>query len=198
MLTSRAEHRLALGVDSARERMMPDGRRLGLVPERVFHVEQRRWERRREVREELTSRVLNPDAATRREVQRIAGVEPTTPTTWAGILRRQDVDAERVTAELAPLCELAPDDRRVVVGELRYDGYLARHRREVERLRRLRHLRIPSDLDPESVPGISREAADVLRRHRPRTIADAERLAGLTPAAIAILVGRLARGQEER
>jgi tRNA uridine 5-carboxymethylaminomethyl modification enzyme len=196
MLTSRAEHRLVLGVDSARERMMPVGHRLGLIPERVFHVEQRRWERRRELREELATRALNPDPATRAEVRRIAGVDPTAPTTWAGILRRQDVDAEQVAAALPLLGELAAEDRRAIVGELRYDGYLARHRRELERLARLRHLEIPADLEPGDIPGISREVADALRRHRPRTVADAERLPGVTPAAVAILVGRLGRGRD--
>jgi tRNA uridine 5-carboxymethylaminomethyl modification enzyme len=195
MLTSRAEHRLLLGVSSARERMMPVGHRLGLIPERVFHVEQRRWQRRRELREELATRPLNPDPATRAEVRRIAGVDPTAPTTWAGILRRQDVDAERVATALPLLGGLAAEDQRAIVGELRYDGYLARHRREVERLR---HLEIPADLEPGEIPGISREAADALRRHRPRTVADAERLPGMTPAAVAILAGRLGRGCDPR
>jgi tRNA uridine 5-carboxymethylaminomethyl modification enzyme len=193
MLTSRAEHRLLLGVDSARERLMPVGARLGLVPERVFHVEQERWRRRREVRDELAARPLNPDPATRALVRRIAGVEPTGPTTWAGILRRQDIDRDRVAAALPLLGELTPEDRRAVLGELRYDGYLARHLREVERMSRLRHLEIPADLEPSDIPGLSREAADALRRHRPRTVADAERLPGVTPAALAILVGRLGR-----
>lgn len=193
MLTSRAEHRLLLGVESARERLMPEGRRMGLIPERVFHVEQARWASRRRVLEELGRSQLNPDLETRATVRRIAGIEPTAPTTWARILRRQDVDAERVAEELPPLCELGDEDRRVVLGQLRYDGYLARQRREVERLGRLRHLEIPSDLDPTAIPGISREIAELLERHRPRTVADAERLAGMTPAAIAILVGRLAR-----
>ena len=198
MLTSRAEHRLLLGVDSARERMMPAGHRLGLIPERVFHVEQRRWQRRREVRDELAARAVNPDPATRAAVRALAGVDPTTPTTWAGILRRQDVDAEQVAAALPLLAELPAEDRRTVVGELRYDGYLVRHRREVERLARLRHLEIPIDLEPGEIPGISLEAADALRRHRPRTVADAERLPGVTPAAVAILIGRLGRARDSR
>jgi tRNA uridine 5-carboxymethylaminomethyl modification enzyme len=196
MLTSRAEHRLLLGVDSARERLMPLGRRLGLIPDQVFHVEQARWRRRAAVRAELSARAINPDGATREAVRRLAGVELTAPATWAQILRRQDVDGERVAAELAPLRELPPEDRRVVLGALRYDGYLDRHRREVERLGRLRHLEIPADLDPRAIPGISRETAEVLERHRPRTVADAERLAGVTPAAVAILVGRLSRRGE--
>jgi len=198
MLTSRAEHRLLLGVDSARERLMPTGARLGLIPEAVFHVEQERWRRRREVRDELATRALNPDSPTRALVRRIAGVEPSAPTTWAGILRRQDVDAERVAAALPVLSGLTAEDRRAVLGELRYDGYLARHQREVERLARLRHLEIPADLEPADIPGLSREAADALRRHRPRTVADAERLPGMTPAAVAILIGRVGRARDAR
>jgi len=96
------------------------------------------------------------------------------------------------------LAELPVEDRRAVVGELRYDGYLARHRREVERVARLRHLEIPAGLEPADIPGLSREAADALRQHRPRTVADAERLPGFTPAAVAILVGRLGRREEAR
>jgi tRNA U34 5-carboxymethylaminomethyl modifying enzyme MnmG/GidA len=49
------------------------------------------------------------------------------------------------------------------------------------------------DLDPRSIPGISREVADQLERHRPRTLAEAEGLPGVTAAAVAILAGRLGR-----
>ena len=193
MFTSRAEHRLVMGVDSARERMMADGWRLGLIPDRVFHVEQERWARRRDAKAMLRNTTINPSRSGRAEVARIAGVEPTTPTTWAQVLRRQDVDSEMAAGRLPALQDLDPEDRRVVLGELKYDGYLDRHHREIERMRRLRHLVIPDDLDPGAIPGLSREAADVLMRHRPRTIADAERLPGMTPAAVAILVGRIGR-----
>jgi tRNA uridine 5-carboxymethylaminomethyl modification enzyme len=177
--------------------MMPTGNRLGLVPDSVFHVEQRRWEQRERLRRRLSERPVNPDRKTREEVLRVAGVEINAPTTWAGLFRRQDVDAERTAAALPELAELAPEERRIIVGLLRYDGYLARHRRELERLRRLRHLEIPPDLDPRSIPGISREVADQLELHRPRTIADAERLPGVTAAAVAILAGRLGRRDGE-
>jgi tRNA uridine 5-carboxymethylaminomethyl modification enzyme len=197
MFTSRAEHRLLLGVDSARERLMADGHRLGLIPERAFHVERARWERRRAAREALAAHRLTPSRVTRREVARVAGVEPSGPTTWAHVLRRPDVDGERAAARLPLLAELAPEDRRVVIGQLRYDGYRERQRREVERVRRLRHLEIPAGLEVDAIPGISREVAEVIRRHRPRTLADAERLPGVTPAAVAILAGRLGRRAAE-
>jgi tRNA uridine 5-carboxymethylaminomethyl modification enzyme len=193
MFTSRAEQRLLLGVDSARERLMAVGRDFGLVPEPAFHVEQRRWERRRMVREKLRTKRLKPDRETRERVRRIAGVEINAPTSWAGVLRRQDVSLEQVASRLAMLAELSAEDRRIVIGTLRYDGYLERHRRESERLKRLGHLRIPQGLDLERIPGLSREVVEQLERCRPSTIAEAERLPGITPVAIAILVARLGR-----
>ena len=194
MFTSRAEHRLLLGVDSARERLMAEGRRLSLVPERAFHVEQERWRKRRLARTVLEEARINPNAATRERVRRVAGVELSSPSSWAQVLRRHDVDAENVAAALSELEGLTAEDRRIVVGLLRYDGYLARHEHERERLRRMRHIPIPADLDPASIPGLSREVAEALEVEQPQTIADAERLPGITPAALAILTGRIARG----
>lgn len=194
MFTSRAEHRLLLGVDSARERLMEQGYRLGLVREAAFHVEHARWQKRRRAQEVLEQTRLTPSATTRATVRATVGVELSAPTTWATILRRQDVDAERVAGSLDALGDLDDEDRRIVIGLLRYDGYLARQERERSRVRRLRRVPIPPDLDVTGVAGLSREVAEALVRERPRTLAEAERVPGMTPAALAILAGRLARG----
>ncbi len=193
IFTSRAEHRLLLGVDSARERLMARGVELGLVPVRAFHVEQGRWEARHKVRAELETTGLNPDRETRDRIRCAIGIELVAPTSWAGLLRRPDVDPERAVAAAPGLAALEAEDRRALVGGLRYDGYLARHQREVDRIRRLRHVPIPADLDPGRIPGLSREVVEQLERHRPATLAAAEALPGMTPAAVAILAGRLAR-----
>ncbi len=192
MFTSRAEHRLILGVDSARERLMARGVALGLVPPGMFHVERLRWERRGEAIRWLEATALNPTPETRRDVRDRAGVEIERPTTWAGVLRRQDVDLEGLRETLPVLARLGEEDARVVVSRVRYAGYLERHRREVERLRRLGGIRIPASLLDEEIPGLSREVREVLRRHRPGTLAEAGRLPGVTPAALAVLAGRLA------
>jgi tRNA uridine 5-carboxymethylaminomethyl modification enzyme len=193
MFTSRAEHRLLLGVDSARERLMGHGRRLGLVREVAFHVEQERWRGRWRARQALERARLTPTEAQRKEVFEIAGVEFSAPTTWATILRRREIDIDRVSAELEELSCLDDEDRRIVIGLLRYDGYLARQERERARVRRLRHVPMPADFDPATAPGLSREVSEALVRERPRTLADAERMPGMTPAALAILAGRLGR-----
>ena len=193
MFTSRAEHRLLLGVDTARERMMEHGRRLGLVRETAFHVEHGRWRRRRAAAAALEGARLTPTVATRKEVFETAGIDLSAPTTWATILRRQDIDAESVAATLEHFSGLGAEDRRIVIGRLRYDGYLARQERERARLHRLRHVEIPTDLNASAIPGLSREVAEALSREQPRTLADAERVPGMTPAALALLAGRLAR-----
>jgi tRNA uridine 5-carboxymethylaminomethyl modification enzyme len=192
MFTSRAEHRLLLGIDSARERLMARGVAMGLVPERAFHVQQRRWERRRKARAALGSERLNPDASTRELVNTVAGISLRAPATWAQVLQRQDVDAAQVAAAIPALSGLDDEDRRVVVAQLRYEGYLVRLQRERERTQRLRHVAIPQELDLESIPGLSREVVERLQCERPRTIADVERLPGVTPAAVALIAGRVA------
>ncbi len=192
MLTSRAEHRLRLGVDSARERLMARGHGLGLVPERAFHVEQERWRRRRRAQEELASAVVNPSRAVRAEAWGLLGVEPTTPTTWGQLLIRHDVDEEDAAGHPL-LAELPEDDRRIVLGRLRYAGYLARHDRESARLARLRQVEIPPDFEPRRVSGLSGEAIAALERERPGSLGAAAEVAGMTPSAVALLAGWLVR-----
>ena len=84
------------------------------------------------------------------------------------------------------------DDRRVVVGWIRYEGYVARQEKERARVRRLRHVSIPSDFSLATIPGLSLEIIEGLERERPTSLAEAERVPGMTPAALAILAGRLA------
>jgi tRNA uridine 5-carboxymethylaminomethyl modification enzyme len=196
LFTSRAEHRLLLGVDSSRERLMADGVRLGLVPERVFHVEQERWARRREAVRRLETAAIRPTRENRQRMLRALGVELTAPTTLGGLLRRREVDADAVFGLADELPTLNDEDRRVVAGRVRYAGYLERQERQARRMDRMREARIPEALDFRSVSGLSREVVESLERHRPRTLAEASGLAAVTPAALALLAGRLTRGAD--
>ncbi len=191
MFTSRAEHRLLMGVDSARERLMSEGVRLGLVPMGVFHVEQARWEKRRRVIEELEAGAVVPDHLTQDRLHKSLGFELRTPTTWAGILRRQDVDQEHAAAMAPGLGEMSAEDTAIIIGQLRYSGYIARHARERSRVERLRHIQIPADFSYRSIIGLSREVLEEMERLRPNTLAEAERLGGMTPAAMSLIAGRL-------
>ena len=154
MFTSRAEHRLLLGVDSARERLMEEG--TALV---VFRRKRFTWNKtvgvtapRRSSADRIAPQSGRGNAA---RVRDVAGIELTTPTTWANI-ETPGCRCRAGGAVSDGSSGLTASDRRVVVGLLRYDGYLARHERERARVRRLRDIEIPEHLDPHRVSGLSR------------------------------------------
>ena len=78
---------------------------------------------------------------------------------------------------------------------MKYSGYLARQREEIARARRHEDARIPDAFDYAQVRGLSAEVLQKLQRVRPQTIGQAQRIPGVTPAAISLLLVHLARGQ---
>jgi len=82
-----------------------------------------------------------------------------------------------------------------VVSDLRYEGYLRRQEVEVRRQRDAERTPIPVDLDPSKIPGLRREAAEVLHRFRPTTMGQASRLAGVNPADVTLLAVAIARAR---
>ncbi|MCP4900364.1 MAG: tRNA uridine-5-carboxymethylaminomethyl(34) synthesis enzyme MnmG [bacterium] len=192
MLTSRAEHRLLLGVDSARERLMDRGVELGLVPDSALKREATVWKRRGDVVSLLEGKRVNPDRETKERLAREIGIEIRKPTTWSGILGRHDINTRRAV-DLAPgICDLSEHEQDVVIARMRYKGYVARQQREIERISRQREVRIPESFDPDGIPGLSNEVKDVMRRFRPASLREVERLPGVTPAAVAVLARFLA------
>ncbi len=191
MLTSRAEHRLLLGIDSARERLLGEGVRLGLVRRTALRREAAGWRRRNEVISELQQAKVHPDRETKQRLEKEIGVSLRKPTTWAGILTRHDIDSHKAAALAPGISELPRREQMVVVAKIRYEGYVERQKREIERISRLRTIQIPEDFDPDDIPGLSNEVKDVIRRFKPNSLQDAERLPGMTPAAVAALVGFL-------
>jgi tRNA uridine 5-carboxymethylaminomethyl modification enzyme len=167
MFTSRAEYRLLLREDNADLRLVPTGRRLGLVSaERAEAIERRRaaveiaLERLRSRRVDgtpLLRLLCRPDA------------------TYADVA---DLDDEAITDR---------DVARQVEVVAKYDGYIRRMLGEVARFKRSEERAIPPELDFGSVPGLSTEIRERLLSVRPRSLGQASRIPGVTPAAVSIL-----------
>ena len=184
MFTSRAEYRLRLREDNADARLTPAGRRLGLVGEarwKAFCVKQEAIAAERARLERC--RVTGPDAA---------GAENA-----LALLRRPDWDYPRVTAlpevgrrtaAKGEWPELARQIEEAVEIEVRYAGYLKRQEAEIRRSRRMRDTSLPPELDYAGVSGLSNEVREKLVRVRPATIGQAERIPGMTPAAVSRLL----------
>jgi len=153
-------------------------------------------ERIKRAEAELSRRVVYPDRQTQQTVLEKLGVRLETPTSLYKLLQRNDLESEaleRYAAEV--LAELSPEEKSILQSRARYEGYIRREKERVERLKPLESRRIPEGFDYGAVSGLSREIVEKWSKRRPRTVGEASRIPGVTPAAIAILSARVARGR---
>ncbi|HEX9689213.1 MAG TPA: tRNA uridine-5-carboxymethylaminomethyl(34) synthesis enzyme MnmG [Thermoanaerobaculia bacterium] len=194
LFTSRAEYRLLLGVDSVLPRLLPYARRFGLVSSEDYSLAMRSEERLRRAEAELASTEIRPDRETSAEIERVLGIRLDRPSSLRNLLKRQDLSSDAL-ARWAPeiLSSLDREERAVLESRVRYEGYIRRERDRVERLKPLESRRIPADFLYDGVPGLSREVVEKCARRRPRTIGEAARIPGVTPAAVAIICAHVGR-----
>jgi tRNA uridine 5-carboxymethylaminomethyl modification enzyme len=171
MFTSRAEYRLLLRSDNADLRLLETGFRLGLIPVEAM----RRLERKRAALRE-TLEYLKTHLHGGKELVRI--------------LRQPGKAFREVAALDAHLASmvLAPDEVQAVEIEAKYEAYIERQKVHVEKFQRMESRGIPDDLDYSSVRGIRAESREKLAKIRPRSLGQASRLAGVTPADLAVLL----------
>ena len=181
MFTSRAEHRLHLRADNADERLTEMGRKLGLVDDA-------RWNAFT-ARRDAVSAGLDLLRATR-----VDG------TTAYELLRRPDVTWADVAAKAPALVAVDPTAGTAAgsVGRLieiraKYAGYLARQDEQIERMAKMEQKLIPSTVDYAAVAGLRNEARQKLAKFTPRSLGQALRISGITPADVTVLAIHLSR-----
>ncbi len=197
MFTSRAEYRLHLREDNADLRLTAQGHALGCVNDARLAA----FERKREAIERETARLRSlwaaPTNALGAEIKATLGIEISREVPAHDLLRRPGLDY----AVLMRVPALGPgvDDPRVaeqVEIAAKYAGYLERQNEEIARQRRYETMAIPADFDYTRVAGLSAEARQKLERARPGTVGQAQRISGITPAAISLLLVHLKRGNQ--
>jgi tRNA uridine 5-carboxymethylaminomethyl modification enzyme len=193
MMTSRAEFRLLLREDNTVDRLMPIGRRLGLVDDA-------RWRAYETWRAELAgahdramrASVTGSDAVNAQLARFGSAPIVSRRVTLAELLRRPELDW-RAVEQVASAGGLSVSDagpaalERIEI-ELCYEGYLRRQEADAEKLVRADSVLVPAALDYRDIPGLSNEAVEKLEAIRPRSVGQASRISGVTPAAVAILL----------
>jgi tRNA uridine 5-carboxymethylaminomethyl modification enzyme len=199
MFTSRAEYRLQLREDNADLRLTAIGRALGLVDDaRHAACEARREAIKRETAR-LSSTWAAPGNMLGRALADTLGIEVSRETSALDLLRRPELDYARLmrVPQLGPGVDDAGVAEQVETGA-KYAGYLERQHEEIARARRNEDTAIPDGFDYAQVRGLSAEVAGKLERVRPQTVGQAQRIPGMTPAAISLLLVHLARHRRTR
>lgn len=200
MFTSRAEYRLSLREDNADLRLTEIGRKLGCVGDAQWEVFERRREAIARELERLKSTWVNPKIIAQAEAERVLGKGIEREYALTELLRRPNVSYEvlmtlqAVDGRRFGNPELDPAVAEQVEIQVKYAGYIDRQAKEVERHEHYENLKLPSELDYMAVQALSIEVRQKLNKHRPETLGQASRIAGVTPAAISLLLVHLKKG----
>jgi tRNA uridine 5-carboxymethylaminomethyl modification enzyme len=187
MFTSRAEYRLLLREDNADLRLTELGYGIGLASETArARVDCKKHAVAALVQFLEETQVL-PSPATNGALERYQTTPLRNLTTLAQILRRPEVSLDHLRA----LCPEMPHHRSDVDSQveiqIKYQGYVNRQQEIVARFKKMEHARLPEDTDYTSISGLSREVCEKLTRIKPRSLGQAARIPGVTPAAISLL-----------
>jgi tRNA uridine 5-carboxymethylaminomethyl modification enzyme len=205
MFTSRAEHRLVLREDNADARLTPLGQALGLIDaERSAFFERKQRAIGAELSRLEACRLKPAQIPPAWSARVLSGQAPVRDLSAIELLRRPEVRyedlLELVGAPAEPGTEAAGADERIwpqVQRDLevraRYSGYIERAQQEIARSRAHEATELPADLDYAALAGLSNEVRQALRQIRPRTLGQAARVPGVTPAAVSILLVHLRR-----
>ena len=187
IMTSRAEYRLILRQDNADLRLTEYGRRVGLVTDERYSRFKAKKDQIEAAIAALTSTQINPNSVNDSKLSLIGTVPIKTVTSLFDLLKRPEVTyaALRRVFELPTLSPEAEEQVNITV---RYDGYIKKQQEQVIRMERLENKLLPEDIDYDDVPSLRDEAREKLKDMRPRSVGQAGRISGVSPADVSVLL----------
>lgn len=170
LFTSRAEYRLNLRIDNADQRLMPYGYRLGLIEEDTY----------KEYLKKL------------KKIKRTIHILDTVKITYGGkdkislkrLLKKPEEKLKNVLEYTKFENDLSEEEIRYIESEIKYEGYIQKQAKEIARILKIDREKIPAWIDFNNVPGFTREVVEKLKKFNPKTIEEAKKIPGITPAAI--------------
>lgn len=188
MMTSRAEYRLILRQDNADIRLTKYGHDIGLISDERYE----RLQNKIKLIDEEIERVKGVNIGTNEQVKKLllenGSTELLTGVTLAELIKRPELSYELLAPIDKHRPELPWDVRQQVNINLKYEGYISRQLRQVEHFKKLENKIIPEGLDYYEINGLRKEAMQKLDKFNPRSIGQASRISGVSPADISVLL----------
>ena len=197
MMTSRAEYRLLLRQDNADLRLTQIGHEIGLISdERYKKFKEKEQNINNEIKR-LKELTVRPTKEVNKILKNNGTSELTTGTKMAELLKRTELNYEK----LAPIDEERPkltkQEKEEVEIQIKYEGYIKMQEAQVEKFKKLETKMLPENIDYENIKGISLEARQKLNKFKPRSIGQASRISGVSPADISVLLVYLQQLKDE-
>ena len=184
MFTSRAEYRLLLREDNADFRLRELGHGLGLVPEEVYGQFCRKKEKVEKLLNRLDGFRLKPNAQVLEKLNVLGTTPIKNPTSLGQLLRRNEILFEDLSMFDPTLGGVEVAIAEEVKTRIKYEGYIKRQEQQVEKLKRMENATLPEGIDYQAIYGLSTEVREKLGKVRPRSLGQASRISGITPAAL--------------
>ena len=188
MMTSRAEYRLLLRQDNADLRLTKIGYEVGLISEERFRkFQEKKLNIEKEI-ERLKSTIVKPTKEVNQLLRENGTTELSTGTKMAELLKRTELDYDKLEAIDKGRPELNKQEKEEVEIQIKYEGYIRMQEAQVEKFKKLEEKILKEDIDYEKINGISLEGRQKLNKFKPRSIGQASRISGVSPADISVLL----------
>ena len=188
MMTSRSEYRLLLRQDNADERLMPIGHKLGLISEETYSAYLKREEQKNAEIKRLNTVFLAPGEEINALLENAGTAPLTTGIRMSELIKRPQVSYDMLAPFDKERKPLSRSVREKVEVEIKYEGYIARQKAQVNEMLRLEGKKIPENIDYNDVYGLRLEAREKLDKVRPADIGQASRISGVSPADVSVLL----------